>query len=266
MDAVSAYLSNLNIGSLLTFALLLVAGSLIIGGIGRFVFGKHSTLSLSVSSAIDIIFIYVLNIVLHSMGAAFTNCIAPLPFISIAGDTLSLFSFSSAHFSAICEELFGLIILSFLMNLIDHILPEGKNIFLWLLLRILTLVLGQAVYLLTNWLIVTFLPTDLMTYTPIILLGILLLMLLTGSLKYLLGLFLATVSPVIAVLYTFFFCNIIGKKITQAVISTAMISLVILGLEKLGISSVGIALEALTVYIPFLLILLALWYILRKLF
>ncbi len=266
MEALTAYIENLNINSLLFFALFLIAGSILIGGIGRFVFGKHSTLSLSVSAAIGILFIYALNIVLPCAGAEFTNFMAPLPFISIAEDTLTFFTFTGKELPVICQELVGLILLALLMNLIDQLLPTGRKLLSWVFFRIVVLILGQAAFLLANWLINTYLPTDFLTYAPAIVLGVLVVMLLTGALKLLMGLFLSTINPVIGALYTFFFANIVGKCITKAVFSTAIISLLVFGLEKLGIAAISIASEALILYVPLLLVLLILWRIINKYF
>lgn len=264
MEAVSEYLSNLDVRNLVFFTLILIVGSLLISIIGRFVFGKHSTLSLSASSAIGILFIYALNIALSCAGTEFSKYIAPLPFISIADNSVSFFQFTGVDYTIICQELVGLIVLSFLMNLIDQLLPAGKSIFSWFLFRVIALFLAQVAFLLVNWLMVTYLPSDYLVYAPAIILGILLLMLLTGALKLLLGLFLATVNPLIAALYTFFFANIVGKCITKAVFTTAIIALLVYGLEKLGIAAISLAVEALTLYIPLLIILLFFWRILRK--
>ncbi len=264
MDTVSAYFASLDLTTLVLSFLFLIAGSLIIGGIGRFVFGKHSTLSLSVSSAIGILFIYALNITLHCIGADFAKFIAPLPYISITENTVSFFQFSDQNYTVICQELVGLIVLAFLMNVIERALPTGKNILTWFLFRVIALLLAQTGFLLVNWLMTTYLPSDYLLYAPAIILSVLLLMLLTGALKLLLGLFLTTINPLIAVLYTFFFANIVGKSITRAVLTTAIISLLVYGLEYLKITAISIATEALSLYIPLLVVLLILWRILRK--
>ncbi len=264
MDSIIQYLTGLDVNRLLLFALFLIGGSLIFSGIGRFVFGKHSTLSTSVSSAIGILFIYALNIALHCAGAEYSKFIASLPFITVAEDCVYFFQFSGQSYTVICQELVGLIILSLLMNLIDRILPAGKGVFSWTFFRILTLILGQAAFLLVSWLMTAYLPADYLTYAPAIVLGLLLLMLLTGALKLLLGLFLATVNPLIAALYTFFFANIIGKCVTRAVFSTAIISLLVYAMEHLGIAVLSLVTEALCLYIPLLIVLLILWRMIKK--
>ena len=99
----------------------------------------------------------------------------------------------------------------------------------------------------------------------LILLGILILMLLTGALKLLLGLILSTVNPLIGALYTFFFANIVGKQVTRSVFTTAILAGVLALLHDLGIASLSLSREAMVAYIPFLLILLPIWYLVGRL-
>ena len=98
-----------------------------------------------------------------------------------------------------------------------------------------------------------------------ILLGILVLMLLTGALKFLLGLVLATVNPLIGALYTFFFANIVGKQITRSVLTTAILSGALVLLQDLGITSLSLTQEATVAYSPFLLLLIPVWYLVCRL-
>ena len=268
MDAISAYFDNLGMdfNSLLIAAGLLLIGTVILSAIGRFVFGKKSALVNAVSSAIGILFVYALNIVLRSAEASLQQFIAPLPFISFSGEQMSLFSFTGANYTVICYELVSMVILAFLMNLIDNFMPKGKNIFTWSIFRILTVVLAQIAHLIVTYLLTTYLPEGLLTYAPAIILGILVLMLLTGALKIVVGALLSTVNPLIAALYTFFFANIIGKQITKAVMTTGILAALVFGLEKLGITTICVAAGALTAYIPLCLILLVVWFIVIKIF
>lgn len=268
MDEILTYFDSLglSLNSLLVAAGTILLGTLLLCIVGRFIFGKKSTLVAAVSSAIGIIFVYALNIVLPSAGAQFQQFITTLPFITVTGDQMTLFSFTGADYTVICSELVSLIILSFLMNLIDRALPKGKNLFVWIILRVLTVVLAQVAHLIVTGLLSAYLPEGILIYAPVIILAILLLMLLTGALKFLVGLILTTVNPLIAALYTFFFANIVGKQVTKAVLTTGILALLVFGLEKLGITAISIAAGALTAYIPFAVILLVLWYIVLKLF
>jgi len=255
---------DLNIGTFLKSAGLLLAIFVVLSLLGRFAFGKKSAFNRAVSSAIGIIFIYVITVILGDSGEAFQHLIAPLPFVEFSGDTMILFSFQ-ADYTVVCAQIFSMIILSFLMNLADSWLPVGKKIFSWVFFRCLGVLLALALHLVVTGLFNKYLPDGLVIYAPTILLGLLILMILTGALKFLVGLAISTVNPLIAALYTFFFANIVGKQITKAVLTTAILAGLVLLLQKLGITVISIASAALAAYIPLLILLLILWYIVGKL-
>lgn len=251
--------SYLIAGSILIFAMLLT------GTIGRLAFGKRSVIGGTVSSCIAILFIYALTFVFSCIGAEFEALVAPLPFASINGNLVYIHSFQG-DFSYICNELLSMVILAFVVNLIDSWLPRGKNMLSWLLLRFLTIVLGLILHLIAVYLFNTYAPSDIRTYAPVILLGILILLILTGALKLLVGVLLISVNPIIAALYTFFFANIFGKQITEAVLTTALLAGLIWLLNYLGIFVISIVQSALIALIPFALILVLLWYLANKAF
>ena len=152
------------------------------------------------------------------------------------------------------------------MNLADNWLPTGKNLLNWLFFRILTVALGLIMHFIVTYLFTSYLPQGLVTYAPTVLLALLILMLLTGALKFIVGLLMATVNPIIAAAYTFFFANIVGKQITRAVLTTAIVAGLVYLLQYFGINAVSIAPDALIAYVPILLLLAALWYLVHKLF
>jgi len=257
---------DINFDSFWQAALILLLGTFLLSVFGRFIFGKRSALNNAVSSAIGILFIYAITVVLKSAGAQFSALIAPLPFVTISGENLVLFSFKGAHYTAICTEVLNMIILAFLVNLADGWLPRGKNIFSWVFFRCLTVVIGYIMHLVVVWLFATYLPQGIVTYAPTILLALLILLLLTGALKILVGAVLSTVNPIIGGLYTFFFATLIGKQITKAVLTTVILSAIVIGLRYIGIGVISIASGALLAYVPLLVLLLVLWYIVCKLF
>lgn len=247
-------------------ALILLIGTILMSTFGRFVFGKRSVLNNAVSSAIGILFIYAVSVVLRSTGAQLSSLIAPLPFVSISGDTMTLFSFQGAHYTVICTEVLSMIILSFLVNLADGWLPKGKSILGWVFFRCLTVVIAYLLHLIVVGLFATYLPEGIVTYAPVVLLALLVIMLLTGALKIVVGAALTTVNPIIGGLYTFFFATIIGKQVTKAVLTTAILSGIVLALRYVGVVVISIASAALLAYIPIMLILIVLWYIVYKFF
>jgi hypothetical protein len=157
------------------------------------------------------------------------------------------------------------VILAFLVNILDSLLPRGKNFFVWLPLRVITIVGAMVLHVLALWLM-RLLPVDVMYYAPMVLLALLVLLLLVGSLKILVGAVLTTVNPIIGVLYTFFFANIVGKAVTKAVLTAGIISALVYLLEYLGIAAIPLAGTALVMYIPLALILIVIWFVISKLF
>lgn len=266
MQTLISYFQSLQIDivSLLKTGGILLLGVLIVSLLGRFIFGKRSVLAGAASSAVGILFIYAITVVLQSTGVALQMLIAPLPLVSFAGDELVLFSFQSADYSVICAQLLSLVVLSFLVNLADSWMPKGERLLGWLLFRCLTVILGFAFHLAVVWLFNRFVPQQMAVYAPAVLLAVLVLMLLTGALKLIVGAALTTVNPLIAAFYTFFFANIVGKQITKAVLTTALLSGLVILLNYLGCGVICIASAALIAYIPFVVLLIAIWYVITK--
>lgn len=245
---------------------LLLAGLAVFGLLGRAIFGKGAVLTKSISSAISILFIYVITIVVHSLGADLKFLLSPLPFIQIDGDFLRFMIYSTGDYPLICNQLLSMIILAFLANLADNWLPKKKNVFAWFFFRCLSVVIAIVLHLIVNTLLATFLPEGLLTWAPVVLLGLLVLMLMVGAMRLIVGAALCTVNPLIGALYTFFFANIVGKQISKAVLTTILLAGIVCLLHYLGVTVVFIAASALAVYIPFLILLLLLWYLVGRIF
>ena len=67
-------------------------------------------------------------------------------------------------------------------------------------------------------------------------------------------------------MYTFFFANVVGKLITRAVLTTGILAGLVYLLNNMGITVLAIGAAALAAYVPFLLALIGLWYLVNKLF
>lgn len=266
MDSIISALESADfcLEAFLKAALVLVIGTLVIGLIARFVFGKRSAVNHAVSSAIGILFLYAATIVLYSAGARFEAFVAPLPFVTFSGDQLTIFSFSGAFYADICSQILSMIILAFLANLLDAWLPKGKGILGWLFWRCVTVVLALALHLLVTYLFTTFLPEGIVVYAPTVLLCLLVIMLAVGALKLLVGLLLSTVNPIIGALYTFFFASMVGKQLSKAMLTTALLAGIVYALNYVGLTAISIASAALVAYIPFLVILVLMWYLVNR--
>ncbi len=266
LNQIQALLANeAHVKSFLALALILVIGSMVFGLIGRFAFGKKSSLNQSVSSAIGILFIYAATVVIYSFGLNLQFMVSPLPFVTISGEWMGIFPLAHSNYVAISGELLNMIIMAFLVNIVNRWMPTGKKLFSWLGFRILSVALGMAAFAITNYLLTMFLPEGLLIWAPVILLALLIIMLLVGALKFLIGAALSTVNPLIGFLYTFFFANVVGKMLSRAMLTTLLLSALVYALNYLGIAAIAIGTAVLVAYIPMLLILLALWYIVGKL-
>ena len=252
---------NLDLPAILKTGGILLSGILAFSLCGRFVFGRKSVMNAAVSSSIAVLFIYAITAVLCSIGGELTVFATPLPFVDMSANHLNLFSFKGADYTIIASQLTSMIMLSFLINLADSWFPCGQHLFSWLFFRCMTVAIGFVMHFIVVLLFSRYLPEGIMTYAPAILLALLIIMMLTGALKLLVGLVLTTINPLIAALYTFFFASFIGKQISKAVLTTALLSGFLLILEYLGFCSFGIAAVGLVAYVPFILILIALWYL-----
>ena len=266
MESVISYFANigLNLPVSLKFAGIVLLGALLISGLSRFIFRKQTLFGHALSSSIAIVFIYVAMVLIIILAADLRFLVTPLPFATISENAIRFFRFTGASYSVIAAELLSMIILAFLINLLDTLIPAGEKIIAWIIFRILTVGIGFILHFLTTWLFTKYLPQGIVLYAPAILVAVLVLMLLTGALRFLVGLILTTVNPLIAALYTFFFASLIGKQITKAVLTTAILSAVILLLEKFEIQTLALQPGALVAYIPFLLLLIPVWYLISK--
>lgn len=263
MDQIVTFFQSIGLDfhKVLPAALILLLGVLALGLAIRFIFGKRSSIQITVTSAIGILFIYAVTIVLHSLGARFEAFVAPLPFISLQGDYLTVFSLKGSFYADICTQILSAVVLAFLMNVVDGWMPKGKKPFRWLLLRCASVTIAFFLHLGVTWLFTNFLPESLVTYAPTVLLALLVIMLLTGALKAIVGAILCITSPIIGGLYTFFFATVLGKQISRAMLTAAILTALVWALNTIGYTAVYIASAALIAYIPFLLILLALWFL-----
>ena len=267
MEEILSVLESVNIDPsvFLSATLILSVGSIVFGLIGHFLFGGNKIITHSISSLISIIFVYAVAVVVYSIAPNLTNLIPSLPYATIHSASLELFQFSGAHYTEICAQVLSMIILAFLANLLNALIPNVKNFFGWLLTKALTVIGAIGLQLLVDHLIRSFLPAGLITYAPVILLALLVLLLLVGALKAVVGAVLATVNPLIAAFYTFFFATVVGVALTKAMLTTALITGLVIALAQIGCTAISIAAGALIAYIPFLIILVAAWYLVNRL-
>lgn len=247
--------------SYLKFLGILAFGMLLLSSLFHFVFGKKAQLNHAISAAVEILCLYVINIVIYSLGLHWELFLAPLPFISIEGDYMYVMPILSTDFHLVCEQVLKIVMIAFLVNLLESIMPKGKKLLTWYFFRLLTVVLAVGANYLLELLITAFLPETVFAMAETVLLLLLVALILLGSLKLLVGATLAFLDPIISALYTFFFSSIIGRQLAKALVTTTLLTALVALLDTLELTTIFIAASGLTAYIPLLVVLLVLWYV-----
>lgn len=261
--AASAAVSSIDIGSSFKFILVFAAALLGAGLLVRLLFGNRSDLNHAMSSSAGILTVYVLTVIIYAFQPkGLENLLSPLPFVTFVNDYLFVLPFRGTSFEALCSQILALVILSFVVNCMDALLPEGENPFTWFLSRFLSVILAMGLHVAANWAINKYLPTLIVYHAPAVLLVILLSCLLLGVFKLILGIFLTVVNPVLGALYTFFFSSHIGKQLTKSVLSTAILCGVFYVMDHFSYLIIHISPAALPAYLPLLPGFLVIWYLL----
>ena len=247
------------------FLLYFTAASLVLGVLGRIILGKRSSLNHSLSAVMAILFVYAVTIVVYTLQPwNLQSFLSPLPFVTFSGDYLIVLPLTDTQFPALCAQILSLIILAFLVNLLDTFIPQGESLLSWLLLRLVMILSSMALHWAVCWAFRTYLPDILVTYAPMILLGVLVFMLLSGVINLIFSLLIIMTNPFMGAMYTFFFSNIVGKQITKAIFSSFLICIVFYLLEMFGFTVISITSAALLAYIPLALVMLLLWYLVGR--
>lgn len=247
------------------FLLFFAAASLVLGVISRIVLGKRSSLNGSLSSVMAVLFIYTLTVVLYTFKPWNLDfLLTPLPFASFSDHYLIIHPITDLKFTALCTEVLSLLILTFLINLVDTLMPSGEGIFGWLLLRLMTVLGCFVLHFAVTWALRTYLPQVLVTYAPMVLLGTLLVMLISGVFSLVFGLMIAITNPFLGAMYSFFFSSIVGKQISKALFTTGVVCGILYLMEHFGLVVILISPAALLTYVPLALVLLVLWFLIGR--
>lgn len=165
--AVSAIPVSFDIGASLKFILVFVAALLGVGVLFKLIFGNKSDLNHALSSSAGILTVYVLTVVVYAFQpAGLSKLLSPLPFVTFVQDYLFVLPFHGTAFETLCSQILALILLSFVVNCMDALLPDGDNPFTWFLSRFLSVILAMGLHLVANWAIEKYLPSALVYHAP----------------------------------------------------------------------------------------------------
>ena len=248
---------------ILQIALVVSAAIFIAGIVLRLIMGKGTSLNKSVGAAFGILMIYVVSIVL-SVTNHYEIFLNPLPFISLSGDHLSIFNLLGAGADAVAAELVKMMFLSFCVGIVQELIPGGKGFFGWYFLRCVVVVGSMIAHWALTTLVNLYIP-ELMSYANVVLLVMAVLLLATTVFKWIVGGILGlTVGPVIGAIYAFLVGTLVGKKLFQAVLTTIIITLLVYVLNINGIFLVANVSAALAAFVPAILVIIVVWYLVYK--
>ena len=257
----------INFLSMMKLISILAVAVLVIGALFRLILGRRSTVNRAVCSSIGTLCIYVLTIIIYAFRPVSPEqVLSPLPFITFTAENLHIIDFVATPFPSVCGEILSVIILILLYNLIDNLLPDGETTFSWLLLRSFSTVAALGAHYFVSKLTQEFLPALLVSYGPIILFSILIVTFLAGLLGALLSLVLTVLNPVLGFLFHFFFSSKLGKLLSRAVLSAGLLTGAVVALNRFGYIIIAVTPAALVSYIPLFLVLIALWWLLERIF
>ena len=261
-DAANLVPVDLNLAHISKFLLIFSAGALILSLLGRLILGKRSSLNHSLSSVMAILFVYALTIVVYTFKPwNLDSLLSPLPFVTFFNDYMVVMPVVGIYPTVLARELLSLIILAFLVNLLDILIPHGESALSWFCLRFFTVGLSMVLHLVIHWAFNTYAPAFLVEYAPLVLLILLVSLLVLGFLNAVLGLILTVSNPVVGAVYYFFFSNIVGKQLTKAVFSSGILCVILFLMDRFGYSFVHISVSAMSAYGPVACISLVLWFL-----
>lgn len=246
--------------------LMVFGGSILASILFRLIFGKRSTLSKSVTALLSTFIIYCIVTILLYHGEEIQKYLFDLPFYVFQNNTITIQPIVTID-EEFCFQLLRLVVLDFLSGLVDELLPEGKKLIPWFLLRCLSIVLSIVMFWCFNWMVAAFLPDTFRAYAAFILLILLGLLLAVTVFKWLITLLLGIVGgPVISGIYAFFVSHIVGRQLTKAALASGSFMGLIYLLDTYNMNSFSVSAQAYTLLIPIVILLMLAWYLICKFF
>lgn len=249
---------------ILTNAFLIACAVCIIGCVLRLIFGGGSRTVCAVSAFVNLVFTYLVIIVMYALIPNARDTASVLPFASVTKDTFCLWDIQTLSTSQLLPALLQLFILSFLLNLSETLLfrhSKKKS----LLYRLLNVIFCLICYIGLSGFIRSFAPQVFGQWAGYILFGIVGMILLIYILRVLLTVALTVVNPIVGALYAFFFSNIFGRQFTKAILTTLLSVILLVILQHMGVSAFAFEALSLASAVPTCLIALLTMYLFGKL-
>lgn len=265
-DTALVLLLEIILSDMFLFLFIFSLAVLCITFIARIILKPNSSLKHAISSSLAIVMFYIGCMCVYIFNPGGLNhYLAPLPFIYIVDEEITLVNLLTSSFPEICRNLVSMVLLAYLINQINSYTPPNLKMLGWILYRVFCLFaaffIHYLVYRVINKIDTSIVPELLRDYVSIILISILVFMFLLGFIKFLVSLVVSVANPMFGGCYQFFFVNKVGKNLSRALGSTAILSGLAIGMHRLGYDTLPIAVDSLDRYIPFGVCMFILWII-----
>lgn len=241
LDSISNFLGDPQRIKSIISVLIICITCFIAGSLMRLIFGRRATAARAVTTVLGILMTYIITHLLIAAGSPLSQYLPSLPFVKSTESAIEVFSLNALESQNFTYQLVNLILLAFLFGLMDDLLPGGKNIFVWLILRCVSILSAYLGFILVNSIFTEILPGFILQYAPVILLTLLVLFLAVTVFKWLIGMVLGiSGGPVIGAIYTFFVSNLVGKQLTKAALTSGLFYLLIYLANRFEYTSITI--------------------------
>lgn len=211
---------------LLVGAVLFTAGALV-----RMYQGKGAQITKSIAASLTVLLIYYASILLYLFLPALRTQLVQLPFVYTDGSRFLLRNLSELSEPVLFGSLVRLGILSFLVNLLDSLLPEGDSFLKWCLWKAVTVVMALSLYNFLTLVLEAAAPGLFTHWAKWLILGCWTFILLSGALHWLTTLVLTVLNPVVGALYAFFFSHVLGCQFSKSILTTLILVILAVALN-----------------------------------
>ena len=188
------------------------------------VFGKGSPFNCAVSATVSLVLVYFGTILMQLFLPDLAVILPPMPFLDIQTDRLVLLDFlhgwdSSTFFPALLQ----LYLLSFIVNLLEGLIPDGKNYVSWCLWRVLVVLAVLMPYALLHTLIVRHMPIFFEALAAPLIIFLIGFIAMIGLFKGFSALFSTPLNPLMTDLFDLFYINPVWKHASKALVTVALV-------------------------------------------
>lgn len=188
------------------------------------VFGKGSSLNCAIAATISLVLVYFGTIVIKRFLPELAVILPPLPFLDIQQDRMVLMDFVHEwNRDTFFPALLQLYLLSFIVNLLEGLIPDGKNYLSWCLWRVLVVLTVLMPYTVLHTLISRHVPIFFGVLAAPLSLFVISFILLIGLCKGFSLAFSTPLTPLMNELYNLFYSNPVWKHSSKAIVTVALI-------------------------------------------